>query len=221
MDMKVNSQRIKQEREKRAWSQEHLAGVAELGLRTVQRIETTGSASFESVKALAAVLDMEIADLKSEDNTPFTNTALTRKPSINFSSVGVGALIASILLVGSFFIAQPIFAKAVKLDFDISVNDGANAEGEPLSRARSHQIVDDTKTTTIQLPNQLRVEVTPKIQADINQVLLLVKMFEYTNGDYAPIGTPKLMTEVDRPAEIRVETDSGKLIKILLTPTVQ
>jgi ribosome-binding protein aMBF1 (putative translation factor) len=48
MDMRLDSALIRQEREKRAWSQEHLAGVTGLALRTIQRIESTGSASYES-----------------------------------------------------------------------------------------------------------------------------------------------------------------------------
>jgi len=63
MDMKIDSRLIKAEREKRAWSQEHLADVAGLGVRTVHRIENTGSASPESVKALASVFEIEISDL--------------------------------------------------------------------------------------------------------------------------------------------------------------
>ena len=65
MDMRINSELIKAEREKRAWSQEHLASVTALGLRTINRIETTGRASHESVKALASVFGIEVAALKA------------------------------------------------------------------------------------------------------------------------------------------------------------
>jgi len=64
MDMRVNSKRIRSEREKRAWSQEHLADVSGLGVRTVHRIENTGIASLESVKALASVFELEISQLQ-------------------------------------------------------------------------------------------------------------------------------------------------------------
>jgi transcriptional regulator with XRE-family HTH domain len=64
MDMKLNSAVIRQEREKRAWSQDHLAGVTGLALRTIQRIESTGSASYESAGAIAAVFDLPVADLR-------------------------------------------------------------------------------------------------------------------------------------------------------------
>ncbi len=58
MDMKINSQFIIEQRKIRAWSQQHLADVAQLSLRTVQRIENSGSASPESIKAISAVLEL-------------------------------------------------------------------------------------------------------------------------------------------------------------------
>jgi hypothetical protein len=54
MEMRVDAKRIRVEREKRAWSQQHLASVTELGLRTIQRIEATGLASYESIQAISA-----------------------------------------------------------------------------------------------------------------------------------------------------------------------
>jgi transcriptional regulator with XRE-family HTH domain len=64
MDMQIDSQRIRSEREKRAWSQEHLSKLTGLGLRTVQRIESTGLASYESVSAIAAVLEISVSELR-------------------------------------------------------------------------------------------------------------------------------------------------------------
>ncbi|HEY6458430.1 MAG TPA: helix-turn-helix transcriptional regulator [Steroidobacteraceae bacterium] len=62
--MKLDAALIRQEREKRAWSQEHLAGVTGLALRTIQRIESTGSASYESAGAIAAVFDLPVSALR-------------------------------------------------------------------------------------------------------------------------------------------------------------
>ena len=62
MEMQVNASLLKQERNKRAWSQEHLAQVAGLGLRTVQRIESSGMASNESIASIATVFEMTVAD---------------------------------------------------------------------------------------------------------------------------------------------------------------
>ena len=69
MEMKVDSQLIKSERKKRAWSQEHLARACGLGHRTIQRIENTGLASYESVMAISSALDIDTAALGVEDNS--------------------------------------------------------------------------------------------------------------------------------------------------------
>jgi transcriptional regulator with XRE-family HTH domain len=63
MEMNIDSRLVRAERSKRAWSQEHLASAAGIGLRTVQRIETAGVASYESVRAIAAAFEMEPSDL--------------------------------------------------------------------------------------------------------------------------------------------------------------
>lgn len=62
-EMNVDPQRIRQLREARAWSQEHLASVSGLSPRTIQRLETSGTASAESRLALAAAFDLSPADL--------------------------------------------------------------------------------------------------------------------------------------------------------------
>lgn len=63
MDMKIDAQRMRSERLRRAWSQDHLATISGLGLRTVQRIERTGAASLESAAALASVLELPVEEL--------------------------------------------------------------------------------------------------------------------------------------------------------------
>lgn len=57
---------VKRLREQRHWSQEQLARLAGLSLRTVQRVEAGQKASLETVKALAAVLETDI-DRLTED----------------------------------------------------------------------------------------------------------------------------------------------------------
>ncbi len=59
MDMKAKSSLIRKYRTDRLWSQEQLAEISGLGLRTIQRLEARGSGSQESIKALAAVFEVE------------------------------------------------------------------------------------------------------------------------------------------------------------------
>lgn len=63
MDMKAKSSLIRKYRTERLWSQEQLAEMTGLGLRTIQRLEARGSGSQESIKALAAVFNVDAETL--------------------------------------------------------------------------------------------------------------------------------------------------------------
>lgn len=67
MEMQLNIQRLKQLRESKAWSQSHLAEVAGISLRTVQRIEKSGSASPESVMSICSAFDIQAHELIEKD----------------------------------------------------------------------------------------------------------------------------------------------------------
>ena len=61
--MKIDAQQVKKLRMERQWSQEQLAAACGLNLRTIQRLENTGKGSMESVRALAAVFEIDADDL--------------------------------------------------------------------------------------------------------------------------------------------------------------
>jgi DNA-binding XRE family transcriptional regulator len=63
MDIMVNSEFIKQLRKQKSWTQEQLARVSGLSLRTVQRIEKQSVCSLESKKSLASVLEVDAVSL--------------------------------------------------------------------------------------------------------------------------------------------------------------
>ncbi|WP_019603055.1 helix-turn-helix domain-containing protein [Teredinibacter turnerae] len=50
---------LKRLRHKRNWTQEQLAEISGLSVRTIQRIESGGKASLESLNALASVLEVQ------------------------------------------------------------------------------------------------------------------------------------------------------------------
>ena len=58
----INLRDIKNLRLERHWSQEQLAEMSGLSIRTIQRIENGENAGLESLKALAAVFEMDIVD---------------------------------------------------------------------------------------------------------------------------------------------------------------
>lgn len=57
--MDVNSDLVKQNRLSRGWTQQQLSEIANISLRTIQRIEKNGVASNESVSSLAASFEIE------------------------------------------------------------------------------------------------------------------------------------------------------------------
>ena len=68
MAFKVDAAKIKRWREERHWSQEHLAELAGVGLRTIQRIENGKKASQESALALAAAFGVDATTLSVDIN---------------------------------------------------------------------------------------------------------------------------------------------------------
>ena len=59
MAFKTDAKKIKRWREERHWSQEHLAELAGVGIRTVQRIENGEPASKDTLTALAAAFNVD------------------------------------------------------------------------------------------------------------------------------------------------------------------
>lgn len=71
----MNLYRIRELRLARAWSQEQLAELCSLSVRTIQRIENGEQASLETLSAIAAVMDLKVGELycphaSQEQDTP-------------------------------------------------------------------------------------------------------------------------------------------------------
>lgn len=57
--MQINAALIKENRNAKSWTQQHLADACDVSLRTVQRVERLGVASPETVLSLCAVLEIQ------------------------------------------------------------------------------------------------------------------------------------------------------------------
>lgn len=71
---------VRKLRLQRGWSQEHLAQLSGLNIRTIQRIERGQGAGLESMKSLAAVFEVSFSDLQTQDesmNSKSSNTYAT------------------------------------------------------------------------------------------------------------------------------------------------
>ncbi|MBU2893098.1 2TM domain-containing protein [Colwellia sp. D2M02] len=65
---------VKKLRLQKSWSQEQLSQFSGLSVRTIQRIERGHQASIESLKALAAVFQIDLNDLQPEHDMNTSNT---------------------------------------------------------------------------------------------------------------------------------------------------
>ncbi len=68
MDMKLSIEKLKKFRESKAWTQSHLAEVADISLRTIQRIEKSGLASPESAKAICSAYGLTVEEILETKN---------------------------------------------------------------------------------------------------------------------------------------------------------
>lgn len=76
-NMKIDPQILRQLREERSWTQEHLAEAAGVSLRTIQRIEREGNASADSRLALAAAFGIDVSILAGKPEEPTDTTLRT------------------------------------------------------------------------------------------------------------------------------------------------
>ena len=81
-------------REERAWSQEHLAAAAGLGLRTVQRVEADGNASLDTRMALASAFGVEVGALGVPPRTEIVPPVVEPVPEVRKPAWGAARLLA-------------------------------------------------------------------------------------------------------------------------------
>ncbi|MCH8537558.1 MAG: helix-turn-helix domain-containing protein [Alkalimonas sp.] len=68
-DMSINAEQVKSLRESRGWSQEQLAEISGLSLRTIQRVEAEGKGARETKLSLAAAFDVPLGRLCADENS--------------------------------------------------------------------------------------------------------------------------------------------------------
>lgn len=104
MELQLRPELIRAERDKRAWTQERVAELTGLGVRTIQRIEATGAASLESATALSSVLEIPLATLRVDAHP--RGSAGSSKPLMVDGVVLVTGAMVSMLFVPANLLAQ-------------------------------------------------------------------------------------------------------------------
>jgi transcriptional regulator with XRE-family HTH domain len=203
MDMKLNPSLIKSLREQKAWSQEHLADASGVAVRTIQRVEAGGSASYETAQALAAVFGTEVADLQSRV-AEVRSTPRWRRGALAAAALG------AILLIGtSAFFIKSAAARPLLVDIAMTWVDGGHSDLQVITR--------EGKEAVIEVSGQFRFVITPTINRQ-RGILLSTRIYLFDGRSYEMHAHPALLTQDNAAATIRSTTDTGKTYEITLTP---
>ena len=102
MEQMINKNLVLKLRKERSWSQDHLASVSGLSLRTIQRIENEGGCSFESKKALAVAFEINAGNLDLDPVEKNAMTSSNRDRKLGFSGAFMGLVCAYIGITMSY-----------------------------------------------------------------------------------------------------------------------
>lgn len=206
MDMQLDSHRIRIERERRAWSQEHLAEVAGLSLRTIQRVETSGSASYETAKSLAAVLVLEVSALRAPVEALQQGALRPSRAVWGLRYLGVSAFL---LIALGVFLMRDAVAGEVMLDVALELNN---------EKIGQHQLVaNEGKSAEIRLEGQVRLLVNPIVTSD-GSILLSMTVEEPSGSRWVEVGDPRIMVANGNQGEVKITSDKGNVYRIQIRP---
>jgi len=206
MDMQIDAAKVHAERERRAWSQEQLAEVAGLSLRTIQRVETSGSASFETAKAIAAVFEFEVASLRQQV-APVVASPSARTPAPRWRYLG---LAASLTLAGlGILFMRDAHAGEVQLDVILKRNK---------IEIGQHQLVaTEGKSAEMRHEGEVRVFVNPIVTED-GSILLSMRIEEPSGTRWVEIGEPRIMVLNGNEGQVKVTSPKGNVYQISIRP---
>ncbi len=122
-EMNIASEKLKSLRQQKGWTQQHLADVSGISLRTIQRAETSGSTSTDTIGALSAVFEVERSYWQADAFTPAEKQRIFQKgwriALVSIALAQVISLVVVWLFVGtiSSLWLKSIFASWLVLGF--------------------------------------------------------------------------------------------------------
>lgn len=182
MEMKINIELVKSQRNKRAWSQTQLADVSGLSLRTIQRIEKTGSASLESVKSIASVFEIETSDLQQPATLP-----------IQSIKIKIGALLGAFLIMLLSFFVITATAQPVMVDLQLRANGETIADVQILN--------EESSESEMRISDEVKVLLTSAIENN-DSIRISTKIYDLSSGQEVLITSPSIVTKHQEKAEI-------------------
>lgn len=195
MDMQINKEFLRQCREQRGWTQNHLAEVADLSLRTVQRIESTGVASNESTMALASALDVKLSDLLLQSDSQLPTIYLRRWWHL-------AAVLMALLVSATWWTTAT--AEEVTINLSVKTASGSSSDMQMLNKAGEQ--------SEVKFDQQFRLLF--KANKQDQHLLISAEIYDFINGDYQLVSTPSILVADNQEAAIHVNTQSSGLLEL-------
>ncbi|MEM1175927.1 MAG: helix-turn-helix transcriptional regulator [Pseudomonadota bacterium] len=209
MTAKIDAEKVRSERNRRAWTQEHLAEVSGLALRTVQRIEKTGSASTESTRALACCFEMSPSDLVVSSKLEHRSG----RAKLQLRPAFMAAALATLALV-SFSITRFAVAEDITLSFHTVVT----AQDDVYEHI-GEMSIGDGEESQFQMDGIFKELVTPSDLGN-SQILISLKIYADKGGEFALVSEPSLVTTSGKEAvfSLGLKDPHGSRIRVAVTP---
>jgi transcriptional regulator with XRE-family HTH domain len=199
MDLKIDSEFIKAERQSRGWSQEQLAAAAGLGVRTIQRMESGSVASAESAKSLAAVFGV-----------PFSRL-LVEKPKALWPRRRLWAAAAAICAAAGSSVF--LMSRANATDIGMAVKLGTATTDE----SRMNLEVSDGGETEIKLERNIRLLLRPTLRKD-GTIFLATEIYGWDGNGFRLVGKPALRMRQGEETRLNLSLLNGRSARISIVP---
>lgn len=201
--MNVNPEIVVSGRERRAWSQDHLAEVSGISLRTIQRVEATGKTSKETLMALSVALNISVQDLIDNPISPSSWFSIYR--------VGLGVVISVVFSLA--YMSLVTADEGLKLAYTYEKVVGENsysAEVEYFLLFDESATADITGATRIGFHGR---EVGESIE-------LSVSLYDYLDEtDAVFVGSSIATVNFGEPVSFTFKEPTGPIYKLVVIPT--
>jgi len=195
--MHLNRHWIRSERERRAWSQEQLAAASGVGVRTIQRVESSGIASNETAMALAAVFECTLEVLRLQQPVPLRKRGCPR-------ALAAGAVLA-LVAGGLLMVARQVQAGDFQLDIALAANQ------EHVKRFTL--VVPEGMSGEARLEKELRVVLSPK-QEKQGMIRLSAEIYRFDGREFVWFAGPSVIAREGEDATINLTNGDGKVYQI-------
>ena len=173
LNIRINTALLIEMRTQRAWSQQQLADIAGVSLRTIQRAEKSGRTSADSLQAVASAFNV----------TPDTLMAISRgRPQLWWGMAWAGLTGLLITIAATLW-----FSNATAAPLLLKINLSAVDEStESQTESSWDMIVDLDKQSHLDVLENYRLNVLPTLTTD-GQLNVSLQLHRIVDGELVPV----------------------------------